>query len=140
MNFFNRNIKEIVIKDNIVCFQPQRNNSESFELKEINKIFIKKSSYILLYFFFISIPIFVLIVYYFKPTLVVFCCLVINFLILYLWVNKRQYSLILFINEEEKHEFNFHRKFKFEFVEQIKTIRQKINEDLFYESLKTINK
>jgi hypothetical protein len=65
-----------------------------------------------------------------------YCILGVLFYIYFLWLKNRQYSLILIVNEDEKHQFYFQSNCKFEFIEQIKIIRQKIKEEVFNASLK----
>lgn len=129
-------LKEIVIKEKSVCFQLNKKNTLSLNYSEIKKIFIKKRTFFEKYFLILGILFFILMAYLLESNIFIYCILGVVFSVYFLWLKKRQYSLVLIVNEDEKHQFYFQSNCKFEFIEQIKIIRQKIKVVLFYESLK----
>jgi hypothetical protein len=138
MKIYNYNtiLKEIVIKEKSVSFQLNRNNALSFKFSEIEKVFIKKRTFFEKYFLILGILFFILMAYLLESNIFTYCILGVLFYIYFLWLKNRQYSLILIVNEDEKHQFYFQSNCKFEFIEQIKIIRQKIKEEVFNASLK----
>ena len=136
MNFITKNIKSITTKDNTVYFELNLNKNISFESNQIKKLYIKKQPVNVFYFIGIGIALLILLFFYLNLSVKMSFIAIVIYCILYLFIKKMQYSLLLIGNDDEKHVFYFNKNLKFEVIEQIKIIRGNIQEVLFHHNLK----
>ena len=73
--------------------------------------------------------------YYFNINNYSFITVIVFYLLLYLFLNRMRYSLVLIDQNDEKYIFYFDVDRKFEIIEQIKIIRASIKDELFHKSL-----
>jgi|Laugrespbdmm15sd_2_1035082.scaffolds.fasta_scaffold24930_1 hypothetical protein len=129
-------INSISIRDNFVFLNLKLKKNISFKSNDIKKIFIKKQTINTIYLIGLSFFSLLFLAYYFNMPDSTFVAVIVFYFLLYLFLNKMRYSLVLIDNNDEKYVFYFHADTKFEIIEQIKIIRASIEYELFNSSFK----
>jgi len=129
-------VNSISLKDDFVFYNLKWKKKISFKSNDIKKIFIKKQSIITLYLIGLSFLSFLFLVYYFNMPISTFLTVIVFHFLLFLLLNNLRYSLVLIDHNDEKHVFYFYAYNKFEIIEKIKIIREKIEDELFHGSFK----
>ena len=128
-------IKSISKKDDFVFFNLKLKKNISFKSDAIKKIFIKKQTISIFYMVGLSFLSLLFLVYYFNISNYSFITVIVFHFLLYLFLNRMRYSLVLIDQNDEKFVFYFDVDRKFEIIEQIKIIRASIEDELFHKSL-----
>lgn len=128
-------IKSISKKDDFVFFNLKLKKNISFKSDAIKKIFIKKQTISIFYMVGLSFLSLLFLVYYFNISNYSFITVIAFHFLLYLFLNRMRYSLVLIDQNDEKFVFYFDVDRKFEIIEQIKIIRASIEDELFHKSL-----
>lgn len=128
-------IKSISKKDDFVFFNLKLKKNISFKSDAIKKIFIKKQTISIFYMIGLSFLSLLFLVYYFNISNYSFFTVIVFHFLLYLFLNRMRYSLVLIDQNDEKYVFYFDVNHKFEIIEQIKIIRASIEDELFHKSL-----
>lgn len=129
-------VNSISLKDDFVFYNFKWKKKISFKSNDIKKIFIKKQSINTLYLIGLSFLSFLFLVYYFNMPISTFLTVIVFHFLLFLVLNKLRYSLVLIDHNDEKYVFYFYADNKFEIIEKIKIIREKIEDELFRSSFK----
>ena len=129
-------VNSISLKDDFVFYNLKWKKKISFKSNDIKKIFIKKQSINTLYLIGLSFLSFLFLVYYFDMPNATFVSVIVFHFLLFLVLNKLRYSLVLIDHNDEKYVFYFYADNKFEIIEKIKIIREKIEDELFRSSFK----
>ena len=127
-------VNSISLKDDFVFYNLKWKKKISFKSNDIKKIFIKKQSINTLYLIGLSFLSFLFLVYYFDMPNATFVSVIVFHFLLFLLLNKLRYSLVLIDNNDEKYVFYFYADNKFEIIEKIKIIRERIEDELFHSS------
>ena len=133
-SFITMIIKSISINDGFVSLNLKLKKDISFKSDEIKKIFIKKQTISIFYLVGLSFLSLLFLVYYFNMPNYYFITVIVFHFLLYLFLNRMRYSLVLIDQNDEKYVFYFHVDNKFEIIEQIKIIRASIEDELFHNS------
>ena len=128
-------IKSISKKDDFIFFNLKLKKNISFKSDAIKKIFIKKQTISIFYMVGLSFLSLLFLVYYFNISNYSFITVIVFHFLLYLFLNRMRYSLVLIDQNDEKFVFYFDVDRKFEIIEQIKIIRASIEDELFHKSL-----
>ena len=127
-------VNSISLKDDFVFYNLKWKKKISFKSNDIKKIFIKKQSINTLYLIGLSFLSFLFLVYYFDMPNATFVSVIVFHFLLFLVLNKLRYSLVLIDHNDEKYVFYFYADNKFEIIEKIKIIRERIEDELFHSS------
>ena len=128
-------IKSISTRDDFVFFNLKLKKNISFKSDAIKKIFVKKQTISIFYMVCLSFLSLLFLFYYFNINNYSFITVIVFYLLLYLFLNRMRYSLVLIDQNGEKYIFYFDVDRKFEIIEQIKIIRASIKDELFHKSL-----
>jgi hypothetical protein len=123
-------IKSISLNDNFVFLNLKWKKNISFKSNDVKKIFIKKQTINTPYLIGLSFFSVLFMVYYYRMPDSIFVIVIVFHFLLYLFLNKLRYSLVLIDHNNEKYVFYFHIDNKFEIIEKIKTIRASIEDKL----------